>query len=80
MSVEIGSIAIGVWVARIVFAVLVIQSLVEGRFRVAIAAAGLAVAGWLLLSRVNPYLITPSLAALDIALVFVVLGRDIRLN
>lgn len=76
----VGSIAIGVWIARIVFLILVVEAVVQERFRVAGAALGLMAAAWLLLGRINADLVTPFLAMVDIALVFIVLGRDIRLN
>ena len=76
----IGSIAVGAWVVRIVFVILLIQALIEGKLRVALVAVGLACAGWLVVGRVNPSLVMPYLAVVDIGLVFVVLGRDIRLN
>ena len=77
---DVGSVAIGAWVARIVLAVLVVQALIEGKRRVAVAAVALGLSGWLVVGRVNPGLITPYLAILDIGLVFAVFGRDIRLN
>jgi hypothetical protein len=76
----VGSILVGAWIARVVLLILVVEAVVQERFRVAGAAAGLAVAAWFLLGRINPDLVTPFLAMLDIALVFVVLGRDVRLN
>lgn len=76
----VGSIAVAAWIARIVFAVLVVQSLIDGRYRLAAVAVGLGSAGWVLVGLFNPDLVTPFLAVLDIGLVFAVLGRDIRLN
>ena len=76
----VGSIAIGAWIARIVFVILIVEAMVQGRFRVAGGAIVLTLAAWLLLSRINAYLVVPAVAIVDIALVFVVLGRDIRLN
>jgi len=40
----------------------------------------LGLVGWLAIGRINAGLVTPFLALLDIGLVLVVLGRDIRLN
>jgi hypothetical protein len=77
---DVGSIALGVWIARIALAVLVVQAWIEGKPRVAMVAVALGLAGWLVLGRINPALVTPCLAVLDIALVLVVFGRDIRLN
>jgi hypothetical protein len=76
----VGSIAIGYWIARIVFVILVVEAAVQERFRVAGTAVVLMLVAWVLLSRINPDLVTPFVAIVDIALVFVVLGRDIRLS
>ncbi len=76
----LGSIAIGAWVVRIVFVILLVQAVIEDRIRVAVVAAGLALFGWLVVGRVNANLVLPYLAIADIGLVFVVLGRDLRLN
>ncbi len=76
----VGSIAVGAWIARIVFIILVVEAVVQERFRVAVLAVVFTAGAWLLLSRVNPDLVTPFVAMVDIALVFVVLGRDIRLS
>jgi len=75
-----GSVAIAAWIARIVFGLLVIEALVEERFRVALIATVFTVVGWALLSRINADLVTPFVAIVDIALVLVVHQRDIRLN
>ena len=75
-----GSIAVGFWIARIVFVILVVEAVVQERFRVAGTAVVLMLVAWFLLSRINPDLVTPLVAMVDIALVFVVLGRDIRLS
>ena len=77
---DVGSIAIGAWIARIAFAILVVQAFIEGKTRVGIVAVGLGLIGWLVIPRLNPYLATPYLAVVDIGLVFSVLGRDLRLN
>lgn len=76
----IGSIAIGAWVVRIVFVILLVQALIEGKTRVAVVAVGLALFGWFVVGRANVDLVLPYLAIVDIGLVFVVLGRDLRLN
>jgi hypothetical protein len=75
-----GSVAVGAWIARIVFVILVVEATVQERFRLAGTAVALMFVGWFLLSRINPDLVTPLVAIVDIALVFVVLGRDIRLS
>ena len=80
MNSAVGSIAVGAWIARIVFVILVVEAAVQERFRVAGTAVGVMIAAWLLLSRINPNLFMPFLAVVDIALVFVILGRDIRLS
>lgn len=76
----VGSIAVGAWIARVVFVVLVVEATVQARFRVAGTAVVLMLLAWVLLSRINSDLVTPVLALVDIALVFVILGRDIRLS
>ena len=76
----VGSIAVAAWIAPIVFAILVVEALVQERFRAAIVAGVVVVVGWLLLSRINAGLVTPFIAIVDIALVFAVHGRDVRLN
>jgi hypothetical protein len=78
--VGVGSIAVAAWIARVVFVILLIQALIEERYRVAVVAVGLGFAGWILFDQINPDLVTPYVAILDIGLVFTVLGRDIRLN
>ena len=75
-----GSIAVAAWIAPVVFAIMVVEALVQERFRVAGVAVIVAVAGWFLLGRLNAGLVTPFIAIVDIALVLVVHGRDIRLN
>ena len=76
----VGSIAVGAWIARVVFVILVVEATVQARFRVAGTAVVLMLLAWVLLSRINSDLVTPILALVDIALVFVILGRDIRLS
>jgi hypothetical protein len=63
-----------------VFVILVVEAAVQERFRVAGTAVVLMLVAWVLLSRINPDLVMPFVAIVDIALVFVVLGRDIRLS
>jgi hypothetical protein len=76
----VGSIAVGVWIARAVLAILILEAVVQERFRVAAIAVVVVMAGWLVLGRVNAALVTPFVAIVDIALVLAVHGRDIRLN
>ena len=73
-------IAIGFWIARIVFVILVVEATVQERFRVAGTVVVLTLAASFLLSRINADLVTPFVAIVDIARVFIVLGRDLRLN
>ena len=76
----VGSIFIGAWIARIAFAILVVQAFIEGKARVGVIAIGLGVIGWFVIPELNPFLVTPYFAVVDIGLVFSVLGRDVRLH
>ena len=75
-----GSVAVGAWIARLVFLILVGWALVDGKRSVAAIAVALGFGVWLAVSRLNPLLVTPCLAIIDIGLVLSVLGRDVRLN
>ena len=75
-----GSIGVAIWIAWIVFAIFVVVAIVQERFRVAAGAVAAVIVGWLVLSPINPDLVMPFVASVDIALVLVVHGRDIRLN
>jgi len=77
---DVGSVAIGAWVVRIVLPTLIVQALIERKYRTAGIAVVLGLVGWLVIGRINAGLVTPFLALLEIGLVLVVLGRDIRLN
>ena len=77
---DVGSIAVGAWVARLVFIILVGLGLIEGKRAVSAFAVALGLGVWLLVPRLSPQLVTPGFAIIDIGLVFAVLGRDIRLN
>ena len=77
---DVGSLAVGAWVARLAFVILVGRALLEGKRGVAGFAVALLLGVWLAVSRLNPQLVTPCLATIDIGLVFAVLGRDVRLN
>jgi hypothetical protein len=79
-GMEVGSIAVGAWVARLVFAGLVLAAVIQGRYRVAGIAVVLGLIGVFGVPRLNPLLVTSYLAIVDIGLVFTVLGRDVRLN
>ena len=78
----IGSPAVGAWVAQVVFLALLIIALMDGRLRLSGVFALLWLAGYIGLPHL-PYLqamFTPYVAALAIALVFIVLKGDVRLN
>jgi hypothetical protein len=77
---DVGSVAIGGWIARIVLVVMVIQAGIEQKYRTAAIGIVLGVAVWVAIGRINAALVTPFLAMIDIGLVFAVLGRDLRLN
>jgi hypothetical protein len=77
---DVGSVAIGGWIARIVLVVMVIQAEIEQKYRTAAIGIVLGVAVWVAIGRINAALVTPFLAMIDIGLVFAVLGRDLRLN
>lgn len=77
---DVGSVAIGAWIARIVLVVLIVQAAIEQKYRTSVVAVGLGLAGWLIVGRFNAGLVTPFLALLDIGLVLAVFGRDLRLN
>jgi hypothetical protein len=77
---DVGSVAIGGWIARIVLVVLVVQGAIEQKYRTAVIGVVLGLAVWLWIGWINAALVTPFLAMLDIGLVFAVLGRDLRLN
>ena len=77
---DVGSVAIGAWIARIVLVVLIVQAVIEQKYRTSAVAVGLGLAGWLIVGRFNTGLVTPFLALLDIGLVLAVFGRDLRLN
>jgi hypothetical protein len=78
--VDVGSVAAGAWIARLVFLILVGWALFDGKRGVAAVAVLLGAGVWLAVPRLNPQLVTPCLAVIDIGLVFSVIGRDIRLN
>ena len=77
---DAGSVAAGAWIVRLVFLILVGWALLDGKRGVAAVAVLLGAGVWLAVSRLNPQLVTPCLAIIDIGLVFSVIGRDIRLN
>jgi len=80
---DVGSVAVGAWVARIVFAVLLLHGLVSGELSYR-AAELLGALGMLALVALPAAgygsLATPALALVDIALVLVVFKGDVRLN
>jgi len=77
---DVGSVAIGGWIARIVLLVLIVQAGIEEKYLTAVVGVVLALAVWLVVGRINAALVTPLLAMVDIGLVFAVVGRDLRLN
>ena len=77
---EVGSVAVGAWIARLALLILVGQALIAGKRGVAVMAVALGLGVWLAVPRLNPQLVTPCLAVIDIGLVFAVIHRDIRLN
>ena len=80
MNTEVGSLAVGAWVVRLVLVGLIGKAALDGRLRVALIAVGLAAVGYFGVPRVNPGLVTSYLAVLDIGLMFAVVGGDIRIN
>jgi hypothetical protein len=78
-----GSIAVAAWIAKIAFVVLLAVGAWSGRLRRLTAAIFLALgfAVWLGLPRLpnGVNFVAPALAILDIALVFAVFRRNIRL-
>ncbi|HTM03960.1 MAG TPA: hypothetical protein VL173_10685 [Vicinamibacterales bacterium] len=80
MNADVGSLAIGTWVVRLVLAGLIGKAIVDQRYRVALIAVVLTLVGILGIPRVNPALVTSYLAIVDIGLMFVIVGGDIRIT
>jgi hypothetical protein len=78
----IGSPQIGGWIAYLVFAVLLGLAAKRARWRVVAAFAALWLGGYVVAGQVASLSLffMPYVAILDIALVFVVLQRDVRLT
>jgi hypothetical protein len=79
-----GSISVAGWLAQVAFVVLIVVGLWSGDLRRVTAGAFLAIglAAWILLARFEDgsRFVTPILAILDIALVFAIFKRDIRIG
>ena len=80
-----GSITVGAWIAALAFPTLLILGWQRGRLgRVGTTTLiALALIAWITLPRLMPggsYLVTSALAALDIALVFIVFRGDVRIT
>ena len=78
----IGSPLVGWWIAHVAFWVLVALAARDTRWRTIGAIGALWIAGYIASGRVTALnlFFTPYVAVLDIALVFIVLRRDIRLT
>ena len=78
----IGSPLVGWWVAHVTFWVLIGLAARDRRWRTIGVVMTLWIAGYLASGQVAAFdlFFTPYVAALDIALVFIVLQRDIRLT
>ena len=78
----IGSPQIGWWIAHTAFWVLMVMAVRDRRWRTVAIVMLLWIAGYVASSQVTAVglFFMPYVAALDVALVFIVLGRDIRLT
>ena len=80
MNTDVGSLALGAWIVRLVLIGLIGKAIVDRRYRVALIAVVLTLTGLVGVPRVNPALVTSYLAIVDIGLMFVVVGGDIRIT
>jgi hypothetical protein len=80
MNTGVGSLLIGAWVVRLVLLGLIGKAIADQRYRTALIAVALALIGLVGVPRVNPALVTSYLAIVDIGLMFVVVGGDIRIT
>jgi hypothetical protein len=81
MNGEVGSLAIGAFIARVAFWVLIAMALQRRRFGVAAIFVGVWALALLGLPRIGwGALMISVTAALDVLLILVVLGRDVRLT
>ena len=78
----IGSPLVGSWVAHVAFGVLMALAVRHGRWRVLVAFAVLWMVGYIASGQNASFSLffMPYVAVLDIALVFAVLHRDVRLT
>ena len=78
----IGSPQIGWWIAHTAFWVLMVMAFRDRRWRAVSVVMSLWIAGYVISSQVPglSLFFMPYVAALDVTLVFIVLGRDIRLT
>jgi hypothetical protein len=78
----IGSPLIGAWIAHIGFWVLTAMAAHDARWRLVAISAALWVSGYILTGRIASLSLffMPFVAALDVALVLMVLRRDVRLS
>lgn len=78
----IGSPQVGWWIAHVAFWVLLALAVRDGRRRTIVVIGALWIAGYIATRQVEPLSLffMPYVAVLDIALVFSVLRRDIRLT
>ena len=82
-AMDVGSIAVGAWLARIVFVVVLLHGLSSGELSYR-AAGHFAVAAMIALFAIPAAgaapLVTPALALIDVALVLAVFKGDVRLS
>ena len=80
----LGSVAIAAWIARLAFPILLVWGWLSGELgvRAVIIFVLIGLAAWLGLPRLasGGNLVTPALAAIDIALVFAVFKGDVRIG
>ena len=80
MNTDVGSLALGAWIVRLVLIGLIGKAIVDRRYRVALIAVVLTLTGLVGVPRVNPALVTSYLAIVDVVLMFVIVGGDIRIT
>ena len=80
MNTDVGSLALGAWIVRLVLIGLIGKAIVDRRYRVALIAVVLTLTGLVGVPRVNPALVTSYLAIVDVGLMFVIVGGDIRIT
>ena len=80
MSTDVGALAIGTWVVRLVLVGLIGKAIIDHRYRIAAIAVVLTLVGVFGVPQVNPALVTSYLAIVDVGLMFVIVGGDIRIT